>query len=151
MRKKIYDSKNQVFDDIKRIKKENLPCIESVIDDIFDIPLTSPFYSFGPQPMGYITVKFSFDDIKPMSWIGDWFIQYSFNVEVLESKYSNDNLEKPWEDIFERLFKDRDIQQNNTSFGYFLTPIIDELSFLCQLCNLTGDVSIKKIRWKNKN
>lgn len=149
MTKKIYKTREDALKEMEN--NSSVKCIKLVLEeDVFEVPLKSFIRTFGPDDMGTIIVKFTYSHSKPMMWVGDWYFYNYFEVDVIESKWEYPNFKETWEPLFDSMFKDREIERA-TEFGHFIYPIEDELKFLSQICNLDGEVSVSRIRWKNKN
>lgn len=152
MGRKIYDDKEQAFNDIPRLKREVVPCLEMLMDDVFTLPLYFPFgyYEDTQQPFGEIKVKFSLSEIRPMISVGDWVMYYYFNAEIIDYKFIDEYKSKK-DDII-KLFKMSapvrdDKSLSITHYSPFTKPFNDELHFFTRICNTGGSLYIDKIIW----
>ena len=149
---KIYDDKEQAINDISRIKRDVVPCLEMLMDDVFKLPLYFPlgYYEDKQQPFGEIKVKFSLSEIRPKISVGDWVMYYFFNAEIIDYKLI-DEYESKKDDII-KVFKMSapvrdDKSLNVKQYSPFTRPFNDELHFFGRICNTGGSLYIDKIIW----
>lgn len=152
MNLKIYKDKEEALNDIPRLEKDVLPCLEMVIDDVFTLPLYYPvgFISDGQDPLGKINVKFSFSNMRPMISVGDWVMYYYINAEILDFKFIDD-YKSNQKDII-KLFKmaipvndDKTLKYSN--YTPFVRPFREEIEFFAKICDTNGDLVLDKIIW----
>jgi hypothetical protein len=152
--RKFYKDKEDAIADIPRIKKENLPCLEMVTNDVFDFPLylpTSSYVTDNPPILGKIKAKFNLANIKPMISVGEWVLYYSYDVEIIQANFKNSEVAD--EDTIRELFfrfagiKDKKFISDNIRYSHFYRVIEDELKFFQRICDINGTLTIGRIIW----
>jgi hypothetical protein len=152
--RKVYKDNEEAIADIPRIKKEDLPCLEMVTNEIFDFPLylpTSSYITDTPPILGTIKAEFKLSEIKPMISVGDWVLYYFYDVEITEVVFKNSNGVD--NDIIEELFfnfakvKDKKIEVGNVRFSHFYRVMENELNFFQRICDINGALTIGRIIW----
>lgn len=152
--RKVYKDKEEAIADIPRVKKEDLPCLEMVTNEIFDFPLylpTSSYITDTPPILGTIKVNFKLSEIKPMISVGEWVLYYFYDVEIIEAVFKNVNTTN--KDTIEELFftfsgiKDKKIEVSNVRYSHFYRVMEDELKFFQKICDINGSLTIGEIIW----
>lgn len=150
---KVYDEISDALNDIPRIEREALPCLEMLMDDVFTLPLYFPtgYYDDNHTPFGKIKVKFSFSKMKPMISVGEWNMYYYFNAEIIDYKLI-DVIPESKKDAILKLFKMTAPVRDDKSLNIehhspFIRPFYNELDFFGKICNTEGSLYIDKIIW----
>jgi hypothetical protein len=152
--RKVYKDNEEAIADIPRIKKEVLPCLEMVTNEIFDFPLylpTSSYITDTPPVLGTIKVNFKLSEIKPMISVGEWVLYYFYDAEIIEVVFKNTGTTN--KDTIEELFftfagvKDKKIEVGNVRFSHFYRVMEDELKFFQRICDINGALTIGRIIW----
>ena len=149
---KVYDEISDALNDIPRIEREVLPCLEMLMDDVFTLPLYFPlgYFDYSLNPFGEIKVKFSFSKLKPMISVGEWNMYYYFNAEVIDYELIGEYGSK--KDEILNLFKMTAPLRDDKSLiikhhSPFIRPFYNELYFFGKICNTEGSLYIDKIIW----